>query len=333
MRRYLAHTELRRKKLRDRQSGAALLLFLAILLIALASVAVRTPATSTVLSKENSQTYTALAAAKNALLGRAVADANLPGSLPCPDSHDPTSPYAGTADLLTGNDCPNYVGRLPWRTLGLNDLRDGTGERLWYALSKRFVDDNSSRPLNLGSQGQLSVIGDQPASNVVALVLAPGQVTSHQTRAPVASPLVAADYLEGKNALPGTITFESAPRSSTFNDQLMLITTDDIFRNVVKRIAAEINGSASAGLASYFRLHGLYPWAASQPGGSQSAGLTFGALPAAELSYPNSVLNTNGWLSPQTVQYAVASDQHQARIRFSGLNLEFCFPSGIVCSQ
>src|SRR5690606_298057 len=29
------------------------------------------------------------------------------------------------------------LGRLPWKTLGLPDLRDGHGERLWYAVSTR----------------------------------------------------------------------------------------------------------------------------------------------------------------------------------------------------
>ena len=30
------------------------------------------------------------------------------------------------------------LGRLPWKTLGLPDLRDGHGERLWYAVSTRY---------------------------------------------------------------------------------------------------------------------------------------------------------------------------------------------------
>jgi hypothetical protein len=30
------------------------------------------------------------------------------------------------------------LGRLPWKTLGLPDLRDGHGERLWYAVSTKY---------------------------------------------------------------------------------------------------------------------------------------------------------------------------------------------------
>ncbi|MEO8442082.1 MAG: hypothetical protein ABI547_06310, partial [Betaproteobacteria bacterium] len=85
-----------------------------------------------------------LAQAKKALLARATVDNSLPGSLPCPDlvTHIPGTnvPDDGIADLFAGTNCPSYVGRLPWRTLGLADLRDPDGERLWYALSPNFRD-------------------------------------------------------------------------------------------------------------------------------------------------------------------------------------------------
>ena len=34
-------------------------------------------------------------------------------------------------------------GRLPWKTLAIPDLRDGAGERLWYAVSVRFKRNNT----------------------------------------------------------------------------------------------------------------------------------------------------------------------------------------------
>lgn len=72
------------------------------------------------------KTTAALALAKQALIGRAAADASLPGSLPCPDLKTNIAginvPDDGIADLFAGQNCPGYVGRLPWRTLGLPDL-------------------------------------------------------------------------------------------------------------------------------------------------------------------------------------------------------------------
>src|SRR5688572_33057105 len=96
-------------------------------------------------------TRAALAEGKQALVGRAVADNDRPGSLPCPDAVTNVVgnvPNDGIADALAGNDCPSYIGRLPWRTLGLPDLRDEHVERLWFALSPTFRDHVTAQPLN-----------------------------------------------------------------------------------------------------------------------------------------------------------------------------------------
>ena len=49
------------------------------------------------------------------------------------------------------------IGRLPWKTFGLPDLRDGSGERLWYALSPNFRDNPSVSPLNSDTRGSITV--------------------------------------------------------------------------------------------------------------------------------------------------------------------------------
>src|SRR6185436_16359760 len=85
--------------------------------------------------KADAKTRAALEYARQALIGRALGDGNRPGSFPCPDLDDD-----GSAELFTGSACPSYIGRLPWRTLGIGDLRDEAGERLWYALSPGFRD-------------------------------------------------------------------------------------------------------------------------------------------------------------------------------------------------
>ena len=112
-----------------RQRGAALMLMLVIVVMGIAAALVGSLSTTALKNARQETTAVALAQAKDALIGRAVSDNNMPGSLPCPDTNDD-----GSAELLSGNDCPSYIGRLPWKTLDLPDLRDGSGERLWYAL-------------------------------------------------------------------------------------------------------------------------------------------------------------------------------------------------------
>ncbi|MGB8518322.1 MAG: hypothetical protein WCD45_10600, partial [Gallionella sp.] len=113
------------------QCGATLLVMMLILIIGITSVLLSKLNSSAPNLSRQQQTTAALALAKDALIGRAASDANLPGSLPCPDNNDD-----GSADLLSGNDCTHYLGRLPWKSLGLADVRDGDGEHLWYALSR-----------------------------------------------------------------------------------------------------------------------------------------------------------------------------------------------------
>ncbi|MBK9161904.1 MAG: hypothetical protein IPM27_10155 [Nitrosomonadales bacterium] len=97
------------------------MMLLIVLVLGLTVVLVKSLSATDLNTKRQMATATALAQAKDALLGRAVSDDNMPGSLPCPDTDDD-----GSAEMFSGNNCPSYIGRLPWRTLKLQDLRDGT---------------------------------------------------------------------------------------------------------------------------------------------------------------------------------------------------------------
>jgi hypothetical protein len=82
-----------------------------------------------------------LAMAKEALVAyassRPIDDVVGPGYLPCPDLDDDgwAESTCGSMSGETGQ--WQRLGRLPWKTLGLPDLRDGFGERLWYAVSSK----------------------------------------------------------------------------------------------------------------------------------------------------------------------------------------------------
>jgi hypothetical protein len=183
-----------------------------------------------------------LAQARDALIGRAASDNNRPGSLPCPDrmTNIPGTnvPNDGIADLLVGNECPSYIGRLPWRTLDLPDLRDASGERLWYALSRAFRDDDSAQPINSNTVGNLSINGSLAATNVIAIVFAPGAVVGAQVR-DAANANVVANYLEGGNEASGTTAFTAGPPGASFNDRLLAIGSDALFAVVETRVARE----------------------------------------------------------------------------------------------
>ena len=61
-----------------------------------------------------------------------------PGYLPCPDPDDDGWAESTCGSLARHLGQAERLGRLPWKTLGLPDLRDGRGERLWYAVSTRY---------------------------------------------------------------------------------------------------------------------------------------------------------------------------------------------------
>lgn len=137
------------------------------------------------------KTEQSLAVAKQALLAYAAepitalpADPPLtcanncprPGDLPCPDTDN-----NGEAEASCST---SQVGRLPWKTLGIDDLRDGVGERLWYAVSNQYKNSPRQQPLNSDSVGTISLRNSQGsllydatiAMGLVAVVIAPGEV-------------------------------------------------------------------------------------------------------------------------------------------------------------
>lgn len=236
------------------QRGQTLVAILAVLAIGF-GVLIYTlvnPAQLTLEADRN--TTRALASAAEALIGYAAADDNRPGSLPCPDTDN-----NGSSQLYAGSYCPSEIGRLPWRTLGLPDLRDGSGERLWYTVSRDYSRNPSgASALNSDTPGQLTVTGTVPVSGVVAIVFAPGAVVGGQAR-DTANQNLAQNYLEGGNESAGATTFVSGGISATFNDRLHAITRDALLTAVEMRVARE----ARAVLRAFFSANGYFPFANS----------------------------------------------------------------------
>lgn len=246
----------------NRQRGVALMVMLVVMIMGIAAALIGSLTTTALKNARQQTTSDALVQAREALIGRAVTDNNMPGSMPCPDTNDD-----GTAELLSGNNCPNYIGRLPWRTLKLPDLRDGDGEHLWYALSPAFRDDDSAQPLNNNTKGILAIYHADGSSSLteagysaVAVIFSPGSALGSQTRNTSTEQNSASNYLDianSRNNASASGPFIAGTKSDSFNDQLIFITTKNLMPLVEQRVAGEVKRS----LDSYYAQHNYYPWA------------------------------------------------------------------------
>lgn len=265
-----------------RQHGAALMVMLVILVMGAASFFVNSFSNHGLQIARDQKTAEVLAQAKEALIGKSVIYNDYPGSLPCPDTDNDGESDGGGSDK-----CPQYIGRLPWKTLGLPDLRDATGERLWYTLSHNFRRYSSVRPLNSDTTGTLNITGTYAASHLIAIVFAPGANTGNQSRSPnnavctttgttIPENRCAANYLEGTNDDPSpgaapNVNYQNSNAAIDFNDQLVTISHDQLFSRVEKRVGKEIKKL----FGTYYATSAAYPNAA--PFNNPTAAYTTGS--------------------------------------------------------
>ena len=284
--------------LRGAHRGFVAIVLIAVICTVAATWFVTSLGANAVRNERDKKTTAALAQAKQALIGRSAIDQSLPGSLPCPDMKTNivgnNIPNDGIADLFAGIHCPSYVGRLPWRTLGLADVRDADGERLWYALSPNFRDYASQVLINDTATGTLSVSETATTTNVVAIVFSPGATLGGQVRDSGTNQNNVANYLDGANA-SGTTAFVAQIAAGNFNDRLLTITVADIMASAERRVANEIK----AALNRFFLANSVLPGPASaadwtcQPNGDQTLCLPSGSLTPGIL--PRNVSPGAGW--------------------------------------
>jgi hypothetical protein len=249
-----------------RQRGQAALIILLLVVIGVSALVYTMAGPAKLAIARDNATAAALAQAKDALIGYAAGHSTRPGVLPCPDNDND-----GSADAPCGALGVTAVGRLPWKTLGLPDVRDGYGECLWYAVSANFKNSGASGPatLNSDSAGTL-VVNDTSGAPVysgsnsaLALVIAPGAALAGQDRTPAGTTvcggnMTVASYLEGGNQNgAATSTFASGPPTTTFNDSVLAITSDALFNVVNIRVAKE----AITALETYRTTNSYYPFA------------------------------------------------------------------------
>ena len=274
-----------------RQRGVGLLAAL-MLLGVVATVALLAFADSAAQERSRrEQTARAMGTIREALIARAAADLNRPGSLPCPD-------YNGDG-IADGSLCTSpYIGWVPWATLDLPDLRDASGARFWYALSAGFRDHSAAGTLNSETNGSLSVVGSPAASNVVAIVFAPGPPLPAQNRDPASTDAMAmrAQYLDGSNN-DGDTVYAAGAATGTFNDELLPITRDMLMPVVEQRVARQAR-KCLANFAAQAGADGRFPFAAPLTDLTNFADLNityYGRIPKT-LTATNAALGTSlGW--------------------------------------
>ncbi|MFT5426042.1 MAG: type II secretory pathway pseudopilin PulG [Gammaproteobacteria bacterium] len=267
------------------QTGAALLTFVLIIIIGASYMLVTKLNTNLALTQQSKETGIALSAAKNALIGYAVSypdkvnAASGPGYLPCPDK-DNDGDAEGSCVLGGTN---NTVGRFPFERLEMAELRDGSGQRLWYAISDNFKNNPKTTPLNSDSTGALFING---TSDIVAVIIAPGAPVDGQTRditeIVIANEIV--NYLEGDNNNLDTSYITTLGDSNrkdgeydandnyTFNDRVVFITRQELMQAVEKRVLGEVKQA----LLNYQTSYGAFPWLSpfSDPSASAFRGAT-----------------------------------------------------------
>ena len=291
------------------QKGAVLIMLLTILVLGTLTTLVISLAGGSNVAEQDMKTAKALAHAKEALIAHAVSvllptvpsavTTARPGDLPCPalDSGGVAAASCGNAAGTTGQSV--RLGRLPWMTLGLPDLRDGHGEQLWYAVSNNFKENvrtictNPDQPgcLNSDSRGTITVRkssglvinnGANPdvfvPSGVAAIVIAPGGVIQREGAVALQDRSAAGasnpqNYLDVGNGednaafIDGSTTdgFINGPvldinGNIIVNDKLISITYQDLLPILEERVA----GEALKCMTDYALVNsGRYPWAAA----------------------------------------------------------------------
>ena len=265
-----------------RQRGAVFIVMLVFMIMGVAAFLVSSLNSSAIQIARDQVTADALAQAKEALIGWSVSRGDIagiprPGELPCPDTHAPGTLNYGTQ---SGSCSAGAIGRLPWKTLGIEEPKDGYGETLWYAIDGAFrTRPSNNMPINSDTRASMLVYDRDSTTfltpsglEAVAIIFATGPAIGTQKRGTSTEQTAETNYLD--NAIPPAVTVarnnavangpfiqgsvKNTDGSMAINDRLLIITTKDLIPTVEKRVASEVR----AMLKSYFDTYGYYPYPA-----------------------------------------------------------------------
>lgn len=265
-----------------KQKGAALIIFAVIFALAATAFLLSRLDSESIKIERDKTTFAALAKAKIALIGWSISrgrgGTERPGELPCPDTDAPGTINYGLAE----SSCvAGKIGRFPWKSLGTQELRDGYGEPLWYAIDGAFRTRGSlALPINSDSKASIQIYGENgltlitPAGAEAAAVLfAAGHAVNGQSRSSTNSApcpatgtnilenRCATNYLELQNGRNNAINngpFIGGKKTNAFNDKLIYISASKLMSATEKRVGKELK----AILENYRAANGFYPFPA-----------------------------------------------------------------------
>lgn len=271
---------------RHQQKGLTLIVLVLILIIVGTATYIGQLSANNIQAMRDERTAKALTEAKKALLGYAVildisdscaSTCARPGDLPCPDTDN-----NGEAQTSC-NDATDRLGRLPWKTLGIGELRDGNGDRLWYAVSTNFKNNPKVLPLNNDTFGTINITdfggfvsaNATGATGAVAVIFSPGtpltrQDGTQQLRSDT-NTNIASHYLDNALGEDNAGFVDSTAngfvkgviRNTTgeiiLNDQLLVISQKDIFNAIDTRVLKEVKKA----LTTFYVANHYYPMPAN----------------------------------------------------------------------
>jgi hypothetical protein len=289
-------------KKQDGNRGLALLTLLLAVALAFGAVLVTRLAEGRPEIERQKRTLEALAQAKQALIAWALmqGDENpatkkddglekptyyRPGSLPCPDRNYFGNANSGNASGSCSSKGGTSIGRLPWKSLGTDRLRDGHGEPLWYAVSDNFRHHTLNKgAINSDSRGSLLLYAadgvtllTNAGEELAAVVFAPGPPLPGQDRAE--QPDAASSYLEsfgGKSNAGAAGPFIMGPARDArgdlaVNDLVIGISARELVAALEKRALSEAQAALRNHVAEKGRLPNPAPFNGSSCASSVSS--------------------------------------------------------------
>lgn len=300
------------------QRGAALMLLVFVIAIAMTTYLVKTLNSDGLRAEQEQGTTQNLAVAKEALISWAVSNSFNPGQLPYPDRLETTTPiYDGRGDC-GGNPISNPIlllGQLPIYgsdgcvspTEGLGiDAEDGYGNRLWYAVSPNLLHNYAPTGSELPNPiinpnlintttGWLSVRdrnGAVVSSRVAAVIIAPGNAIGSQSRSNTAA---ASNFLDefqksGTNYsnFNNNQEFVMGDSSGRVDEKDASYTRPYLFNDqlvyitideLMEALEKRVGREVVTKLNAYYATNGFFPFATDGTSDACSNNLLFGGFP------------------------------------------------------
>jgi hypothetical protein len=262
-----------------KQRGFGLLLLITVLVVGTAWYAIAALGEAAPTQAERDlRTAAALQAGKEALLAyvalrAADATEEHPGRLPCPEHPgQPGTAQEGIAAPFPGFPSCTQVGRLPWKTLGIDQLRDSDSEPLWYAVATGtwalLTTTTPSLKINPGLAAQLSY---DISPNVVAVIIAPGRSLNtlsdgappggcaavNQQGNRYAVPYVAANFLECGNEAGN---YRKAGPARWSNDRSVSITAAEVMNAIMGAVAERMQRQVAPAMNDWYNFQSIASW-------------------------------------------------------------------------